>query len=619
MSGRAVLGISCDFHDAAAAVVVDGEVVAAAEEERFSRRKHDPTFPSRAIASCLAVAGVGPDDLDAVVLHEKPLRVVGRVLSSRQRRGARGLPGFVRDMPVLVRRNAMVAYRVERELTRLGARRPPRLRYAEHHLSHACAAFFPSPFETAAILTVDGVGEWSTATIGHGLRTRVDQLVEQRYPHSLGLLYSLATAWCGFAPNDGEYKLMGLAPYGEPTFRDELASVITVGDDGALTVDLRLVPGWDIRPDRLTRVADLLGPPRDPRAPLSQRDADLARSAQDLAEEALLRMADHAHRLTGESALCLAGGVALNCVGTGRILREGPFDQVWVQPAAGDAGSAIGAALWHVHQDPAHPVPRPQTSAPPLNAEIGGLRHDAMRGCGLGPSFSPEEIVAWLVSSGVEHRRVEDRDALVAEVAGRIAEGAVVGWFEGPMEFGPRALGRRSLLADPRVATAQRDLNLRVKGRESFRPFAPAVLWEHASEWFDIDRPSPHMSFTFPVAATRRVAVPVEPTSIEERVAAPRSEIPACTHVDGSARVQTVHREITPLFHALVSAFHRITGCPVLVNTSFNRAGEPIVATPEDAVRTARHGGIDLLVLEDVLVERRALAAPVAAPREASR
>lgn len=591
-----ILGISCDYHDAAAALVVDGVLVAAAEEERFTRTKHDSSLPERAVASVLAIGDTKADDLDAVVLHEKPLAVFSRVLAARQRRGPKALGTFRREMPVLLRRNLMIGYRVESMLRDLGARKPPPLRYSEHHLSHAAAAFLPSPFPSAAILTVDGIGEWATATVGLGVQHRVDLLEEQRYPNSLGLLYTLATEWCGFEPNEGEYKVMGLAPFGAPTYADALREIVTLNDDGSVDVDAKAVRWWGENPRNLTWLHDLLGgPPREPGSELTQRDWDLARSIQELVEEAVLRMAQHAHDLTGSRHLCMAGGVALNCVANGRILREGPFDDLWVQPAAGDAGSAVGAALWYWHDELGNPREREEPVA-------GQLAPDGMAVSQLGPSFGADEVEAWLAAEGVAYERIDDVGARCRRVAEALADGAVVGWLEGRMEFGPRALGHRSILADPRSTTVQRDINLRVKGRESFRPFAPAVLWEHATEWFELTQPSPYMLQTCQVAPAKLLEVAEEPTDPVARVQVPRSQIPACTHIDGSARVQTVHAEANPVFHQLIEAFHEATGCPVLLNTSFNRAGEPVVCTPDDALASARAAGLDLLVLESCLV-----------------
>jgi carbamoyltransferase len=485
----------------------------------------------------------------------------------------------------------------------LGAAKPPRLQYSEHHLSHAAAAFYPSPFPTAAILTVDGIGEWATATVGMGTQRHIDLLADQRYPNSLGLLYTLATEWCGFEANDGEYKVMGLAPYGEPTFADALAEIVEIGPDGSIEIDAKAVQWWNASPTTLEPLFDLFGgPPRAKDAPMTQRDWDLARTVQDAVETAVMRMADFAHRETGARHLCMAGGVALNCVANGRLLREGPFESIWVQPAAGDAGSAVGAALWYLHEECGVERDRPEV-------ELDTVGRDQMRVGQLGPSFDPDEIGTWLEAEGIEHERIVDVDERCARVADLLADGAVIGWFEGRMEFGPRALGHRSIIADPRSTTVQRDINLRVKGRESFRPFAPAVLWERATEWFDLDQPSPYMLQVCQVAADRLVEVDDEPTDPMERVQVPRSQIPACTHVDGSARVQTVHAETNPTFHRLISAFEARTGCPVLLNTSFNRAGDPIVCTPDDALDAARAAGLDVLVLEDRIVQRDAFEA----------
>lgn len=591
-----ILGISCDFHDAAAALVVDGEVEAAAEEERFSRRKHDGSLPIGAIAGCLAAAAVDAHSIDAVVFHEKPLRTLNRVLSARQRRGPAALGQFTREFPVLLSRNAMVSYRIEQAFRELGRDDSPPLFYSEHHLSHAAAAYYPSPFESAAILTVDGAGEWSTAAIGHGTRHRVEQLVELRYPHSLGLLYSLVTAWCGFEPNDGEYKLMGLAPFGRPAYVDALRSVLRLHDDGAVTVDARSVRWWaSTEPRRLRAFHTVFdGPPRRPDAPLTQRDADIARSIQDLIEESVLGMARHAQRLTGENQLVLGGGVAMNCVANGRLLRSGIFDDVWVQPAPGDAGSALGAALWYWHE----------VRGEPRRIADRGAAADGMAGAALGPAPTADDVDHTVAGCDAPVLRFARSDELVEAVADHLSAGAIVGWFEGRMEFGPRALGHRSILADPRSATVHADLNRRVKGRESFRPFAPAVLWEEAASWFEIDRPSRFMSFTFQMSPERLLPVD-EPTDLADRAIVPRSEIPACTHVDGSARVQTVHADTHPIFHALLAAFHRRTGCPVLLNTSFNRAGEPIVQSPQEALECARSAGLDLLVIGSALIDLR--------------
>lgn len=594
-----ILGVSCDYHDSAAALVVSGEIVAAAEEERFSRLKHDSSLPEQSMRTCLEIGEVRPDDLDVVVFHEKPLVVLGRVLAARQRKGPSAIGSFVREMPVLLRRNLFVGYRIEKALRSIGAEKAPNIAYSEHHLSHAAAAFYPSPFETAAILTVDGVGEWATSTIGHGLHHRVDLLEEQRFPDSLGLLYSLITMWCGFEANEGEYKLMGLAPYGEPTYLEALGELLEVTEDGALHLDARRVGWWNTPPKRLKKVADLLGgPPRELGAEPTRREMDLASSVQRLTESAVLAMARHAQKVTGESKLCMAGGVALNCVANGRLVREGPFDDVWVQPAAGDSGSALGAALWYWHGESGHPR---RAGSSENTADRSDT--DRMNGALLGPSYSADSLAQWLDGEGVAYRRIEDPDRLSKEIARELLGGAVVGLFRGRMEFGPRALGNRSIIADPRSETVQKDLNLRVKGRESFRPFAPAVLEEHASDWFEMSSPSPYMLFTHLVAQKRRLAVEQEPADANARVQLPRSEIPACTHIDYSARVQTVDSGRNPAFHRLIAAFLDLTGCPVVLNTSFNLAGEPIVNTPREALACATKGGLDFLVMEECVIE----------------
>lgn len=588
----AILGVSCDYHDAAAALCVDGRVVAAAEQERFSRRKHDSDLPVDAIESCLAIAGIGAGDLEAVVFHEKPLAVLGRVLATHQSRGPAAVAPFVREVPTLIGRNLMIGDRLDRALRRLGAPRPPRATYVEHHVSHAAAAFYPSPFDAAAILVIDGVGEWATASIGRGSGSQIDLVEEVRFPNSLGLLYSLVTWWCGFTPNDDEYKVMGLAPYGTPRFRPQLDELVQLQPSGAFRVDASRLGWWSPRARRgLARLFD--GPPRRAGEALTEREVDLAASVQQLLEEAVRRLAERAAAVADERRLVLAGGVALNCAATGKLLAHPDLDAVWVQPAASDAGSAMGAALWSWHRR-------------------GGTRVEPsarMRGTALGPRFADDEVRAWLDRLNVAYRRPDDEANLVEEVAARLAGGEIVGWFEGRMEFGPRALGHRSILADARSAEVQDDLNLRVKGREGFRPFAPSVPWEQAREWFALDAPSPYMSHVVPIAEGQRLPVDVaaEPDDLAARVRLPRSTIPACTHVDGTARVQTVAAEDHPRFHALLEAFGHLTGCPVLLNTSMNVAGEPIACTPADALSTAARAGLDALVLQDVVVERAEL------------
>lgn len=590
-----ILGLSCDYHDSAAALVVDGEIVAAAEQERFSRIKHDASLPEDAVRACLEVADIGIEEVDHVVFYEKPLAIAARFLTTRQRQGPRGAGAFVRGVPDLLGKNLRIGPRVAAMMGRLGARRPPPLQFVEHHRSHAAAAFYPSPFDHAAVVTVDGLGEWASASIAHGAHHRLTLLEEQRFPHSIGLLYSLITAYCGFVPNSDEYKLMGLAPYGTDRFRDALNQFAVLADDGSFRIDGPAVRWFDPRALRSRSMHQAFeGPPRLRDAPITQREADLAASIQRLTEDAMLAFVARAHDLTGETDVCLAGGVALNSVANGRVLREGPFAGVWVQPAAGDAGSAIGAALSYWHDTLEKPRERSD-------------RTDSMGGAFLGPGMAPGDDVARLEHLGIDHEVIGSPQALVDRVAERLAAGDVVGWYQGRMEFGPRALGHRSILADPRSPTARNDINLRVKGRESFRPFAPAVLADRAGEWFDLDQESPYMLVVAPVRTERLVDVGDEPESISERSDVVRSTIPACTHVDGSARVQTVDERTNPRFHSLLSAFDALTGCPVLLNTSFNRAGEPIVATVDQAVATAGAAGLDLLVIGSALIERQAL------------
>ena len=592
----AILGLSAGFHDSAAAVVTDGRLVAAAQEERFSRTKHDPAMPAQAAAWCLDAAGVGPDGLEAVVFYEKPFTSYERILSTHAVVGPKGFPQLARAVRTWTKDKLWVAASVDRLLASAGRTGVP-LAYAEHHVSHGAAAFYPSPFESAAVLTVDGVGEWATSSWGTGRGSSLDLRAELDFPDSLGLLYSTFTAYCGFAVNDGEYKLMGLAPYGEPRFVDVLQDrVVQLLDDGSVRLDQRY---FDYRAGRRMaspRLHELLGgPPRQPDEPLDARHADVARSAQVLLEEALLAMVRHVHAQTGERHLCLGGGVALNCVANARIRSEGPFESVWVQPAAGDAGSAAGAALWYHH------------AVQGTDREV--LVPDGMSGAALGPEFTHDEVAAWLAAAGVEFEVAADSAARAGRVAEALDGRAVVGWFEGPMEFGPRALGHRSILADPRDASMVQRINGLVKGREGFRPFAPSVLADQAPEWFDLSGQSPYMLVTVPV----RSAVPgPHGGTFAERLGAVRSDLPACTHVDGSARVQTVDRDRSPAFYELIEAFGRRTGCPVVLNTSFNRADEPVVRTPADALRCAAVAGLDLLVLERCVVGRPALEAVAA-------
>jgi carbamoyltransferase len=588
----AVLGISGFYHDSAAALVVDGELVAAAQEERFTRKKHDAAFPLNAIAYCLHTGQVEPDGLAAVVYYDKPLSTFVRLLRTYLRVGPRGFRSFQQAMPIWLRQKLWIPYEIEKGLRGLGYRMPADLWFTEHHQSHAASAFFPSPFESAAVLTFDGVGEWATASIGVGRGNTVELVEQLNFPHSLGLLYSAFTQYCGFRVNSGEYKLMGLAPYGEPAYRDLiLDELIDLHDDGSFEMDLKYFDYLGGLTMTSLRFHRLFGaPPREPEGELTQRHMDLARSVQEVTEEVVLRMARHAAELTGETRACLAGGVALNCVANARLRADGPFEELWVQPAAGDAGGAVGSALYGWYQLQDH------------ERAVDGTA-DLMRGSLLGPRFDSDAISAWLDEEGLPHTRVApgERARRVAEL---VAAGNVVGLFQGRMEFGPRALGSRSIIGDPRDPELQSRMNLKIKYRESFRPFAPSVLAERAGEWFEVDGPSPYMMFTADVHPDHRRDPGGRPEDLRGWVNQVRSDIPAVTHVDGSARLQTVSADQAPGFHAVLTAFEELTGCPVLVNTSFNVRGEPIVCTPEDAYACFARTELDALVLEDCILLR---------------
>ena len=567
-----ILGISAFYHDSAAALLRDGEIVAAAQEERFSRKKHDAGFPAQAIAYCLSEAEIAAPDLDYVVFYDKPLLKFERLLETYLDYAPRGLRSFLQSMPLWLGEKLWIRERIARELP---VENP--ILFTEHHESHAASAFFPSPFDSAAILTVDGVGEWATSSFGRGKGNEIHLAHELHSPHSLGLLYSAFTYYLGFKVNSGEYKVMGLAPYGEPKCVQKiLDNLVDIRDDGSLRLNMRYFGYCDGLTMTNAAFDALFGaPPRQPESPVTQRTMDLARSIQEVAEIAMLRMARHVHRQTGEKNLCLAGGVALNCVANGRIQRECPFENLWIQPAAGDAGGAIGAALSIWHQF------------------LGNSRKPSASSTAfLGPQFSSAEIAAALDSKAAVYTRF-GRSALVKHVARLLADGNVVAWFQGRMEFGPRALGARSILGDPRSPTMQSQMNQKIKFRESFRPFAPAVLRDRVSDFFDLDCDSPYMLLVAPVR---------DP-----------AQLPAITHVDGSARIQTVRPEENPLFHELLTEFGRLTGYPVLINTSFNVRGEPIVCTPEGAYRCFLRTNIDCLVIEDLV-----LAKPAQAPRQES-
>ncbi len=585
-----ILGISAYYHDSAACLLADGEIVAAAQEERFTRQKHDAGFPTHAVAFCLRRAGITGHELDHVVYYDKPLRKFERLMETYMDYAPRGFASFAKAMPAWLREKLWMREEIARRCEFRG-----RVLFTGHHEAHAASAYFPSPFDRAAVLTVDGVGEWATASYGYGRANQMYLLAEMNFPHSLGLLYSAFTYYTGFRVNSGEYKLMGLAPYGEPRYvQTILDHLVDMREDGSLRLHLQYFNFCEGLTMTSGRFDELFGgPPRQPESPLTQRDMDLARSIQEVTETAMLRMARHVRRETGESNLCLAGGVALNCVANGRMAREAGFDHVWIQPAAGDAGGALGAAfsVWHQYLG----QPRPSSD--------GG--RDRMQGALLGPEFTAEEIAAAAAGSGVSLRRLERAD-LIAATARLLADGKVVAWFQGRMEFGPRALGARSILGDPRSPDMQSRMNLKIKFRESFRPFAPSVILEDASRYFDLSGESPYMLLVAPVAERLRIPMTAEETSRFgiEKLQVPRSAIPAVTHVDYSARVQTVRREDNPLYHDLLAEFGRLTGCPVLINTSFNVRGEPIVCTPEDAVRCFLRTNMDALVMGGFLLER---------------
>jgi carbamoyltransferase len=587
-----ILGISAYYHDSAACLVRDGVIVAAAEEERFSRKKHDHDFPRNAVDYVLREGRIGPKQVDLVGFYDKPVLKFSRMLETVVSIAPRGLAAWMHFAPAWMRDRLWVADHVRREMA--GYEGP--VLFAEHHESHAASAFFPSPFDRAAVLTMDGVGEWATSSVGIGDGNDVRVIRELRFPNSLGLLYSAFTYWLGFKVNSGEYKVMGLAPYGEPKFAQLiLDELIDLKDDGSFRMELSYF-GYVDGLRMTTRKFDALfgRPRRAEEAPLEQFHMDVARSIQSVTEEVMLRMARYAAKESGSKNLCLAGGVALNCVGNGRILREGPFDRIWVQPAAGDAGGALGVALtlWHRY------LGNPRTPDP---------SRDAMRGSYLGPGFSDDEIARTLDDEGAPHETLPAEE-FAERVADLIAQGNVVGWFQGRAEFGPRALGARSILGDPRSTDMQTRMNLKIKFRESFRPFAPSVMEERAAEWFELNADSPYMLLVAPVAKEKRLppAPGDEKLAGVARLKSRRSVIPAVTHVDDSARVQTVSRETNPVYWELLAAFERKTGCPVLVNTSFNVRGEPIVGSPLDALRCFRRTGMDYLVLGRHLLAKSA-------------
>ena len=588
-----ILGISAYYHDSAACILRDGEIIAAAQEERFTRKKHDDVFPARALEFCLSQAGITSAEVDYVAFYDKPLMTFERLLETYIDYAPRGLRSFLMAMPVWLREKLWIREHIAEEADFKG-----KILFTEHHESHAASAFFPSPLESAAVLTMDGVGEWATSSYGYGRGNELHLLEELHFPHSLGLLYSAFTYYTGFKVNSGEYKVMGLAPYGEPRYvKKILDELVDLSEDGSLRLNMKyfnFAKGLTMTNSRFDELFG--GPPRKPESELTQREMDLARSVQEVTELAMLRMARHVHKVTKEKNLCLAGGVSLNCVGNGRILREGPFENIWIQPAAGDAGGAAGAALsvWYQYLENKRDV-----------RAVCREHSDGMKGAYLGPSFTSEDVRAFLETTGARFRRVE-RQELAETVARLLAEEKVVGWFQGRMEFGPRALGARSILGDPRSPRMQSQMNLKIKFRESFRPFAPSVLRERVQDFFEMDTDSPYMLLVAPVQKHLRYEMTESESKLfgVEKLNVPRSTIPAITHVDYSARVQTVRREDSPLYYDLIAAFGRLTGCPVLVNTSFNVRGEPIVCTPLDAYTCFMRTEMDCLVMEDYVLEK---------------
>jgi carbamoyltransferase len=588
--------------------VEDGRVIAAAQEERFTRKKHDASFPSNAVAYCLREAGITAGQLDLVGFYEKPLLKFERLLETYVASAPRGLKSYLMALPLWLGDKLWMSDDIRSRVEGYEGE----VMFGEHHESHAASAFYPSPFENAAIVTMDGVGEWATSSIGVGKGHELEMLRELRFPHSLGLLYSAFTYFTGFRVNSGEYKVMGLAPYGEPRYVKAIKDhLLEIKDDGSLWMNMEYFTyphGLTMTGEKFGELFD--GPARQPESKLTQREMDLARSVQEITEEVMLKMARFARKETGHRDLCLAGGVALNCVGNGRLLREGIFDQIWVQPAAGDAGGAVGVALalWHRYLD----KPRVSPEAAGTWERSGVIRAgqppkyaDGMSGSYLGPRFTESEIQAFIDRRGCIAKRVEPA-TLADEVARHLAEGKVIGMLQGRMEFGPRALGGRSILGDARSPAMQSVMNLKIKFRESFRPFAPSVLREKVSDWFELDTDSPYMLLVADVRKDRRIPLPEEEHALWgiEKLNVPRSTIPAVTHVDYSARIQTVRRETNPLYYDVIAAFDRRTGCPVIVNTSFNVRGEPIVCTPEDAYRCFMRTNIDVLVLENFVLSK---------------
>ncbi len=593
-----ILGVSAFYHDSAACLIRDGHIVAAAQEERFTRKKFDARFPTNAIQYCLREGGISLNELKYFVFYDKPLVKFERLLETYVAFSPKGIKSFLAAMPVWLKEKLLLKSVLQDELVALdGVKKPslPPILFGEHHESHAASAFYPSPFTSSAVLCLDGVGEWATTSAWLGDNNSLTPLWEIHFPHSLGLLYSAFTYYTGFRVNSGEYKVMGLAPYGKPKYVKAIYdNLIDLKEDGTFRLKIDYFNYCTGLTMTNGKFDDLFGgPPRKPETLLTQRDMDLARSIQEVTEEVMLRLVRSLHRETGSENLCLAGGVALNCVGNGRILREGPFKGLWIQPSAGDAGGAVGAALtaWH------------KLDNQPRGTDAS---KDTMQGSLLGPSYTNEEIEEFLQKKEAPYQRLSD-DVLFDQVAGELADGKVVGWFQGRMEFGPRALGARSILGDARNPKMQSVMNLKIKYRESFRPFAPSVLRERVSDYFVMDTDSPYMLLVAPVVESRRTALTKEQESLWgiDLLHVPKSDIPAATHVDYSARVQTVHEDTNPRYYKLIKAFDSKTGCGLLVNTSFNVRNEPIVCSPEDAYRCFMRSAIDILVLENCVLYKR--------------
>lgn len=591
-----ILGLSAYYHDSAACLVSDGDIIAAAQEERFTRKKHDPGFPAHAAQYCLSSAGLLPADIDYVVFYDKPFLKFERLFETYLAFAPRGFRSFANSLPVWLKEKLFQKTVIVEALNACFAEEidwTKRLCFCEHHLSHAASAFFPSPFQEAAILTMDGVGEWATTSVFVGAGSQLSALKEIRFPHSLGLLYSAFTYYTGFKVNSGEYKVMGLAPYGEASYVDLIKKhLIDIKDDGSFHLDLSYFDyctGLTMTNSRFDALFG--GRPRNPESLLTQKEMDLAASIQAVTEEIVIKLAKEVQRTTGQKNFCLAGGVALNCVANGKLLKEGIFDNIWIQPAAGDAGGAVGAALgaYHLMLD----QPRCITA------------RDGMNGAFLGPEFGQREIERRLTKAGAAFTALPD-DELIDAVAHALADGKAIGWFQGRMEFGPRALGARSIIADPRSPGMQKQLNLKVKYRESFRPFAPSVLREDLSDWFQLDVDSPYMLLVADVVQEKQLVMSEAQKKLFgiEKLNVLRSEIPAVTHLDYSARIQTVHKETSPRYYRLISKFKALTGCPVLVNTSFNVRGEPIVCTPEDAFHCFMGTELDLLAVGNALLQK---------------